>query len=202
MRRFSVRTLMALIVVCAVGLAALRSANEVWAGIMPLVALATVGTAAMGAFILRGWERHWWAGFAFFGGTYLTLAVAPWLSDTVQPQLGTSQLLRHAHERMYPSALPPLGDAELVALQNERSELSSHLQRAKQVARHANDPTLVAAKKALANIQTRLAAHSNAAPTYDQFRRVCLSLSSLLSGLLGGTVALWFYARRERHEAN
>ena len=43
MGRFSIRTLMASLVVSAVGLAALRNANDLWAGMMFLTALAVVG---------------------------------------------------------------------------------------------------------------------------------------------------------------
>jgi hypothetical protein len=64
MRRFSVRSLMAFIFVSAVGLAALRNPNDVWAGAMLLVALAAVGIAVLGALILRGRERCWWLGSA------------------------------------------------------------------------------------------------------------------------------------------
>ena len=85
MRRFSIRTLMAVIVVFAVGLAALINANSLWAAMMLLISLAAVGIDVMGAVILRGGEHSWWAGFAFFGGAYLALAFAPWLSDTFQP---------------------------------------------------------------------------------------------------------------------
>jgi hypothetical protein len=57
MRRFSIRTLMSAIVVSAIGLAALRNASDLWAGIMLLVALAAVGVAVLGAIILRGRDR-------------------------------------------------------------------------------------------------------------------------------------------------
>ena len=60
MRRFSVRSLMAFIFVCAIGLAALRNANDLWAGAMLFVALAAFALAVHGAVILRGRERSWW----------------------------------------------------------------------------------------------------------------------------------------------
>src|SRR6266436_1870509 len=100
MRRFSIRTLMAFVLVSAVGLAALRNASDLWAGMMLLVALAAVGVAVLGAVILRGRERCGWAGFAFFTGGYLALAIAPWLSDTFQAQLGTTHLLRYVHSQV------------------------------------------------------------------------------------------------------
>jgi hypothetical protein len=44
---------MAFILASAIGLAALRNANDLWAGAMFLVALAAVGIAVLGAVILR-----------------------------------------------------------------------------------------------------------------------------------------------------
>jgi hypothetical protein len=49
MRRFSIRTLMALIVISAVGLAALRNANELLAELMILGAVDALGIAVLGA---------------------------------------------------------------------------------------------------------------------------------------------------------
>jgi hypothetical protein len=195
MRRFSIRSLTALIVAAAIGLAALRDANDLWAGMLLLLALAAVAIAMIGAVILRGGERYWWAGFAFFGGGYLAVAVGPWLSDTFQPQLGTTQVLRHAHDRMMASACPTLDDAVLAELRKQRLELRSVFMRVR--ARKESDPTLIATKRALAKVDQQLAA-ADAVPPFEQFRRVGHSLFTLLAGLLGGTVAVWFYMRRER----
>ena len=63
MRSFSIRSLTAFIVLAAIGLAALRDANDLWAGMLLLLALATVAVAMMGAVISRwgavlvGWLR-------------------------------------------------------------------------------------------------------------------------------------------------
>ena len=195
MRRFSVRSLTAFIVVAAIGLAALRNANDLWAGMLLLLALAAAAIAMMGAVILRGGERYWWAGFAFFGGGYVAVAVGPWLSDTFQPQLGTTQVLRHAHDRMMAFASPTLDDAELADLRKRRLELRSVFMQVR--ARRESDPTLIATKRALAKVDQQLAA-ADAVPPFDQFRRVGHSLFTLVAGLLGGTVAVWFYMRRER----
>jgi drug/metabolite transporter (DMT)-like permease len=58
-----------------------------------LLALATLSTAVLGSVFLRGKERAWWIGFAFFGGVYLALVVGPWSSETFEPQLGARLLL-------------------------------------------------------------------------------------------------------------
>jgi hypothetical protein len=160
-----------------------------------LLALATVAIAMVGAVILRGAERYWWAGFAFFGGGYLAVAVGPWLSDSFQPRLGTTQVLRHAHDRMMAFASPTLDDAELADLRKRRLVLRSVFMEV--CVRRESDPSLIATKRALAKVDQQLAA-ADAVPPFDQFRRVGHSLFMLLTGLLGGTVAVWLYMRRER----
>ena len=102
MHRFSIRTLMAFVLVSAVGLAALKNASDLWAGMMLLVALGSVGIALLGAFILRGKERYWCAGFAFFAGGYVALAFAPWLSETFEVKMGTTYLLGELYSRVSP----------------------------------------------------------------------------------------------------
>jgi hypothetical protein len=77
MLRFSVRTLMALVLGTAIGFAALRNANEFWGGLMVLAAVGSFGAAVLGAIILRGQERFSCAGFAFFGIGYLLIALDP-----------------------------------------------------------------------------------------------------------------------------
>ena len=197
MRRFSIRTLMAVIVVCAVGMAALMNANSLWAGMMLLASLAAVGIAMMGAVILRGGEQYWWAGFAFFGGAYLALAFAPWLSDTFQPQLGTTRLLSFIHAQTQPPMHETLVD--LATLNFERKRVVADIEQTRRVAGTKNDPSLLAMQKKLADLDARIDRFQYMA-TVNHFQRVGHALFALLSGLLGGTAAAWFYARRERAE--
>jgi hypothetical protein len=224
MRRFSIRTLMAFILVAAVGLAALRNANELWAGMMVIVALGAVGVAVLGAVFLRGKERAWWIGFAFFGGGYLALAVGPWLSDTFQPQLGTTHLLRYVHSEV--TASPP-AQGSIAALQQQRADLRLLV---KSLMDSGGDPLAIAAlsrQLARANAAVKQGQTSTisgslsfdpasdttgppvnrwrsflpGAANHDSFQRVGHSLFALLAGLVGGMVATWFYAKRERVEA-
>jgi hypothetical protein len=104
MHRFSIRTLMAVVLISAVGLAALTNANDLWAGLTMLGAMAATGAAVLGAFILRGRERCWCAGFAFFSTGYLMLVVGPWLGDSFQPRRTATQAIRYGYERISPAA--------------------------------------------------------------------------------------------------
>jgi hypothetical protein len=194
MRRLSIRSLMAFIVAAAVSLAALRNANELWAGMLLIVALAAVGFALMGAAILRGKERHWWAGFAFFGGAYLALTVGPWLGNTFRPQLGTTHLLDRLQQLMFlsgPQALRaiPQSPSELILQQME-----TELEQAKRVTRSPDtDPTVRVLTRKLQALQGQLAANK----TTEDFHGVGHSLFAILAGLVGGSAAGWLYVRRQ-----
>jgi hypothetical protein len=198
MRRISIRSVMALIILAAIGLAALRNADELWAGTLLLVALALVGLGVMGAVIMRGRERYWWAGFAFFGGAYLALTVGPWLSDTFRPQLGTTQLLDRLRNRMFASSAPPLSADELEALRLKEQILEASLATLKRVTRNPDsEPGASVKTKQLLAIQARLTANKNAAPRTEDFHRAGHSVFALLAALVGGTAAGWLYLRRE-----
>jgi hypothetical protein len=195
MRRLSIRSLMAFIVAAAVGLAALRNANELWAGMLLLVALAAVGFALMGAAILRGKERYWWAGFAFFGGAYLALSVGPWLSDTFRPQLGTTHLLDHLQQLMFASGPQALRAVQVRSLSLQAQKLETELAR---VARNPDaDPAVQVLMMKLQAAQGQLAANKTAAPHTEDFHSVGHSLFAILAGLVGGAAARWLYVRRE-----
>lgn len=77
MRGYSIRALMAFILVSAVGLAALRNANEFWAVATTMAALACFLIAVAWAILLRGRQRAWWLGFAVLGGAYLFVSLSP-----------------------------------------------------------------------------------------------------------------------------
>jgi hypothetical protein len=115
MRRVSIRALMAVVVVSAVGLAALRNADALWAGLLLLVALAAIGIAVLGASIMRSRERCWWLGFAVFAGGYLIASLCP-----IGSELPTTWILDYVHSRV---AVPSSQDAalsQLISLRQSR----------------------------------------------------------------------------------
>jgi hypothetical protein len=188
MRRFSIRTLMSAIVVSAIGLAALRNASDLWAGIMLLVALAAVGVAVLGAIILRGRDRCWWLGFALFGGGYLALVFVPWESKAPR-QLGTTDLLDYVHAKVVGS---PIKNFDVT-----RYDKNSVLYQAIIPDRGLNitwPPDIVAATLPVNRWSSALPGAAN----YDQFQHVGHSIFALIAGLVGGLIATWFYAKRER----
>ena len=184
MPRFFIRTLMAFIIVTAVALTALRYANELWAGMMLLVALATSGTAILAAINLRGRERAWWQGFILFSGGYLVAAFGP-----VQSHLVTTQLLITMHPVI---TSPGTGPPVYPIFWRQRAQALAEIERLKAAGQGPNDRELRGAMNVLANLNTQLAG----TPDQEAFLRVGHCLLALLSGLLGGSIAIWFYAKR------
>ena len=162
MRRFSIRTLMAFVLVSAVGMAALRNASDLWAGMMLMAALAAVGVAVLGAALMRDRERAWWLGFGLFGGAYLIVSLIP----PLESRLPTSKGLGYFRSKVSNWG----SEVEVISIE----PMGEHAIRGGQVT--IWDENLVF------------------------FRQIGHSLLTLLAGLLGGIVAVWFYARRERAE--
>ncbi len=100
--RFTIGWLMILVLVLAIGLAALKSGDETWAGVMFLLTCGVLGLAVIGAICCREAERAWWLGFALFGWGYMALAF--WFSEYL-PKLPTLTLLEVLHAKFI--AKPP-----------------------------------------------------------------------------------------------
>jgi hypothetical protein len=195
MRRFSIRAIMAVVVVCAVGLAALINANNWWTGIIPLVSLASVGVAVLGAVILSGRARYWWLGYSLFSGVYLMLTVGPGISMDVTHSLVTTRMIIDFHTR--------LADAELKAFKQQQAKQAA--QSPVTLGQQNDDPGDVGAqkkaqKKMIAEQQKQMSQAMSRAINYVPSLRIGHSLFAMLSGLLGSTVAAWFYTMRERAE--
>jgi hypothetical protein len=73
--RFAIAGLMGLVV--AVGVAALRFASELWAGVLLMLTLGVLGAAVLAFHERSGASRAWWRGFALFGWGYVVLAMGP-----------------------------------------------------------------------------------------------------------------------------
>jgi hypothetical protein len=199
MGRVSIRTLMAFIVGSAIGLAALRNANDRWAKMMFIAALVSIGVAALGACFLRAKERARWTGEAIFAGGYLILALTPWLSSC----LGTTQLLDYIHAKVVASTIASFemsrSDQDTILFRVVSSDGAIHIRKVPDgVASSAPTERLLASMEPANRWRSALPGAAN----HNQFQRVGHSLFSLVAGLLGGMVGMWFYARRERHEAS
>jgi len=72
--RASIAWLMGVVLVTAIGLAALRSPDDTWAGVIFYSAAGVLGLAFVGVVHGKLAERAWWLGFVLFGAGYLALA--------------------------------------------------------------------------------------------------------------------------------
>jgi hypothetical protein len=197
MRRFSIRKLMAGIVIAALAMAALKNASAFWSSVLLMVTLAVIGSAMLGAVAMQGREQHWWRGFVLFSGCYLALALGLFPGETLHPPLGTTYFLGQLHEQMHPAMVPAKNNLETLVFerQSKTSFLESLLSRSPK-----SDANILSVQGQIISLDQQIAV-LNSGATYDQFQRVGHSLFALLSGLLGGTVAVWFYVRRERTDA-
>jgi hypothetical protein len=194
MRRISIRTLMVLIAGSAVGLAALRNANEVWARVMMMLVVGLVCVAGLRAILLRGRERAWWLGFAVLGCTYLCASLSP-----LRSRLSTTHLLEYVHARVVSSSI--------ATFDVSRADQDSLLFRIVMIDGTANSRTVsnsvyhsTPGEDILATMEpaNRWRSALPGAANRDPFLRIGHSLFALLIGMVGGTVAAWFWGRRER----
>ena len=195
MRRISIRVLMAFVVFAAVGLAALRNADEVWAGMMLLLAMIAIGVAILGATLMRGAERAWWLGFAVFGGGYLVASLCPMRSDLATTRLLQSVIARSSLDSVIVARAP----SQKFRMSDGRYDVA-----ALNLFARDNGPgvPLVDVKGAtvivLQEPSTRWRSILPGTANPDAFARVGHCLFAFLAGSLGGMVAVWFWRRRER----
>jgi hypothetical protein len=91
--RFSIRGLMALIVLLAGAFAALRYPSRFWANAWFSLALAGVTLAIPAAIGSAGGDRAFWSGFAICGWVYFAVSLAPWIHQETSYQLLTTTIL-------------------------------------------------------------------------------------------------------------
>jgi MFS family permease len=91
MWRMSVLGLMAMILICGLGFAALRSPSALGASATFTSVLTALLISILG--VLYGRHRTFWLGFVVFGWGYALLALSPWCWYEVRPFLLTTRLL-------------------------------------------------------------------------------------------------------------
>src|SRR5882724_7844529 len=98
MRRFSIRNLMVFVLAIAVAFAALRGANQYWAGGLVLAILCLLGNSLLRSIHARGQARAASLGFLILAGGYF-LAVRT-LPAQESAWLPTSQLLAYVERQV------------------------------------------------------------------------------------------------------
>lgn len=173
--RHSIRTLTFAVAVVALGTAALRSATELWASAMFTLTLAILATAILGALFHRG-NRPFWTGFALFGWGYLVLAIGPWFTSEIQPQLVSSTVLNLLYVRLHSTS----------------AEKAYVVKR--QVASSPAPTTFPWASTGGSSV-TYTTVRPPGRSVRTSFLRIGHSLFALLAALLGGVIARFFANR-------
>lgn len=101
MRRFTILGLMVLILAVAIAAAALRNADDYWAGGLLLGTTLLIGVTGIGAFYHSGRGRANRLGFVVFAGGYFALVFLG-LSEPNLAKFPTSWLLLYVHQRVAP----------------------------------------------------------------------------------------------------
>jgi hypothetical protein len=87
--RFTIATLLVLVVFLGISFAALREATAIWDGAILSVTIGAMLVSILLSICCAGAKRAFWLGFALFGSTYLGLTVIP----SIEPRLLTTQAL-------------------------------------------------------------------------------------------------------------
>jgi hypothetical protein len=101
MRRVTILGLMGLVLGLALAIAALRNADDSWAGGLLLATPLLIGLATLGAVYHSGRRRAGRLGFAVFAGGSFALAFLG-LSDRDLAKLLTTWLLTYVHQHVAP----------------------------------------------------------------------------------------------------
>lgn len=223
--RFTVSGAMGAIFAIALGLAALRNANDFWAGTALLTTLALIGIASLGVIHGRGSVRARWLGFLLFSGGYFVLAFGPGFSEKIGPTLATTVVLNYTHTRVTLSPAP--SSSEMRELIDQRKVALGRLKNVTRASRNPNDPAVRQSATRVANIEGKIAeiqgfplstvvpgisgqtvvstnpwqAIIPGAANYDQFLRVGHCVFALLAGTGGAIISMNLHAKQSHQLA-
>ena len=85
--RFNIASLLVVVLLVAVGFAALRESNETWDSGLFTLTLSVLLASTLLAIHRNDARRAFWIGFAVFGGGYLVLSLVP----SIESRLATTQ---------------------------------------------------------------------------------------------------------------
>ena len=203
--RFSIAWLMGFVLVAALGVGGLRSANEPWASGCFTLMIVALTLAILRAVQARGRDRAYWAGFAMSGTVYFAtvfgmgagrVATPPFLTellvDRLEPLIHPETAHTYASTFTFitttvtpsPPSPPPIGITGTLT-----SSLST------------TPPSAPATILPPPTPPVRFARTAQYSTARVHYRQVAHSLTALLFGMLGGWTSLWLFTRRDRREA-
>jgi hypothetical protein len=191
MRRFTILGLMGLVLGLAVAIAALRNADDYWAGGLMMATAGLIGVAALGAFYHSGRRRARRLGFVVFGGGYFALVFLGLHAGNLA-KLPTTWVLTYVHQRVTPQTYTltvttvPAGGGTMPVGNSTPTQ-----------AVYAISPFALASGIS-GNGSARWKALLPGAANYEAFSAVGHCLFALLAGLLGMVIAQRYQSRQER----
>ena len=89
--QYSVRTLLACVLLLAIAFEALSSESDLWTTTITTLTVLVLLAAALGAIVRRGGDRACWIGFALFAWAHFAIVTVPVLHDRLGVWLWTTQ---------------------------------------------------------------------------------------------------------------
>jgi hypothetical protein len=193
MKRFTIMSLMGTILVLGVAIAALRNANDNWAGAMILATPLLLGIALIGALCGEERSRARRLGFAILGGGYFALAFLG-LSDQDRARLPTARLLQAIHERVATPLMTTFTATYVITSPPHATDLGTYTVSSPNSASLSFVPN-PAPPASVTITPSRWKSLLPGAVNREAFFIVGHCLFALLAGLLGATIARWFRGR-------
>jgi hypothetical protein len=200
MRRFTILGLMGLVLGLAVAIAALRNADDYWAGGLLLGTALLIGLAALGAVYHSGRRRAGRLGFAVFAGGYFTLTFLG-LSGQNLAKLPTTWLLAYIHQRVAPPVTATVTLTGVLVGKTGQGTIVMSNGTPNPLANTGTTTTLspfAVMGGAEAEAYTLWKSLLPGAANDEAFSVVGHCLFSVLAGLLGMLIARRYQARQER----
>ena len=191
--RISVAGLAGVILLAALGLAAIRNASDLWAATVVSLSALMIGVGVLGCLFRRGPTRAFWAGFTLFGLGYF---VAAFGFDQPQDSLVTAAIVDPLNARLNPTvsdfelSAPGVSNTAYHGTRDYCERLKATFQKGWEASgRVFADPSSLSVTPHLST--------ADAERAREPLRRILHAFGTLAIGGLGGLIAQYFYATRD-----
>jgi hypothetical protein len=186
--RFSIASLLVVIGVLGIALAAFRNPSYMWANVTFTVDFAAIVLAIINTIYGRGACRAYWLGFALCGGTYFATCTVPGIRDSVCPRLTTEMVFDFIYPHVSPPPPPPPSATQLgmvLLMQNQFADMNASV---------APSPPTIRSRWSAWNEPDRTNGDGYQVGTVklvssEAFRQIGHALATLLVAVLGASYA-------------
>lgn len=186
--RFHLGSLVILVLLVGVGLAALRESNDIWDSSVFSITLAVQLISILLAIHRTDKRRAFWLGFALSGSAYLGLSVVP----SIEPRLITKRALAYLASKMPRSSLYDNDGWMHPLIVNNSQPIALNVNNGN--GDFIDIPVVAGSKQWFPTIHvTPLMTGSSG--TQENFVRIGHSLVALIAAFLGGLLSRYFFAK-------